>query len=210
MTHGGRGPHEARAAGAIPGAPEAPGADAPKRDWRRWARAVRAAWAAGPGRADDEAAIAAHLARWPTWIAARTVLAYLPFGDEVAPPFDLEGKAVLTTRTDAGARRLTLHRADGPLVLHPLGFRQPPEDAPEVEPRGVDLVLVPGLAFDRRGGRLGYGRGLYDGLLPSLPSDAPRVAVAIDAWVVERLPLEAHDVAVTHLLTPAGVRAVAP
>ena len=191
------------------GTPPLPPTGAPKDAWRRWARAVRRAWAEGPGRATDEAAIAAHLAGWPNWRAARTVLAYLPFGDEVTPPFDLEGKTVLTTRTDGGARRLTLHRADGPLERHPLGFLQPPPDAPEVDPRGVDLVLVPGLAFDVRGGRLGYGRGLYDGLLPALPTAAPRVAVAIDAWVVERLPTEAHDVPVTHLLTPAGLRAVA-
>lgn len=210
MTHGGRGAPEAPDADAVRGAHPLPAADAPKRAWRRWARAVRGAWAASPGRADDEAAIAAHLARWPAWVAARTVLAYLPFGDEVAPPLDLEGKTLLTTRTDPGARRLTIHRADGPMEFHPLGFRQPPADALDVDRGAVDLILVPGLAFDRHGGRLGYGRGLYDGLLPTLPQGAPRVAVAIDAWVVERLPLEPHDVLVTHLLTPAGVRAVDP
>lgn len=198
------GEHDARADDAPPAAA------APKRAWRRWARAVRSAWAASPGRVADEAAIAAHLARWPAWVAARTVLAYVAFGDEVAPPVDFGGKTVLTTRTDAGARGLTLHRADGPLEHHPLGFLQPPADATTVDPRSVDLVLVPGLAFDGRGGRLGYGRGLYDGLLPTLPAGAPRVAVALDAWVVERLPLEAHDVRVTHLLTPAGLRAVDP
>jgi 5-formyltetrahydrofolate cyclo-ligase len=198
VTHAGR------------GASPTPAADAPKRAWRSWARSVRSAWAASPERFDDEAAIAARLAVWPAWVAARTVLAYLPFGDEVAVPFAIAGKTVLTTRTDADARRLTLHRADGPLERHPLGFLQPPADAPAADARGIDLVLVPGLAFDRRGGRLGYGRGLYDGLLPTLPPGAPRVAVAIDAWVVARLPLEAHDVPMTHLLTPAGVRAVDP
>ena len=205
MTHGGR---DADAAIDVDGVPPTPRANASKGAWRRWARALRSAWAASPRRARDEAAIAEHLAGWPSWVAARTVLGYLPFGDEVAPALDFEGKALLTTRTDAGARRLTLHPADGPLERHPLGFLQPPPDAPEVDPRGVDLVLVPGLAFDVRGGRLGYGRGLYDGLLPALPTAAPRVAVAIDAWVVERLPTEAHDVPVTHLLTPAGLRAV--
>ncbi len=192
------------------GTPPTPADGAPKDAWRRWARAVRRGWAAGPGRTDDEAAIAAHLADWPDWLAARTVLAYLPFGDEVAPPIDFAGKTVLTTRTDAGARRLTLHRADDPLERHPLGFLQPPEDAPEEDPGRVDVVLVPGLAFDRRGGRLGYGRGLYDGLLPTLPPSVPRVAVAIEAWLVDHLPLEEHDVPVTHLLTPAGLRAVDP
>lgn len=210
VTHGGRGAHEAPDADAGYGVPPTPVVGAPKLAWRRWARAVRHAWAVGPGRAADEAAIAAHLARWPAWVAAHTVLAYLPFGDEVAAPFAVAGKTVLTTRTDVGARRLTLHRADGPLEHHPLGFLQPPADAPEEDPRSVDLVLVPGLAFDRHGGRLGYGRALYDGLLPTLPRGAPRVAVAIDAWVVERLPLEEHDVAVTHLLTPGGLRAVEP
>lgn len=208
MRPGGHDADPVRAVGADRAAAPPPDADAPKRVWRAWARARRRAWAAGPTRAADEAALAAHLEAWAPWRAATAVLTYLAYADEVAPPPVRAGARALTTRTDPEARVLTLHRADGPLERHPRGFLQPAPDAPEVDPEAVGLVLVPGLAFDVRGTRLGYGRGLYDGLLPKLPAGVPRVGIALDACVVARLPREAHDVAVTHLLTPSGLRAV--
>lgn len=73
-------------------------------------------------------------------------------------------------------------------------------------PEELDLVLVPGVAFDVHGGRLGYGKGHYDRLLDRLPPLAPRVGVAFDEQVLERVPQEPHDVSMTHLLTPGGVR----
>lgn len=195
----------------VPSVPDArPAADDPKRAWRRWARAVRRVWADGPTRTADEAALAAHLGAWARWRAAAAVLTYLAYADEVTPPPPPPGAIVLTTRTDPDARVLTLHRADGPLERHPRGFLQPAGDAPTVDPGSVDLVLVPGLAFDDRGTRLGYGRGLYDGLLPTLRAGVPLVGVTLDACVAPRLPREPHDVPMTHLLTPAGLRAVAP
>ncbi len=185
-----------------------PTPDAAKADWRRWARVVRSAWAGGPQRARDEAALRDHLAAWPSWHAAETVLVYLPFGDEVDPKPPLGERRSFTTRTDARAARLTIHTVASAVERHPLGFLQPPLGAPEADVDEIDLVLVPGLAFDVRGTRLGYGRALYDGLLPQLPARAPRVGVTLDALVVPALPREAHDVAMTHLLTPAGLRTV--
>ena len=55
-------------------------------------------------------------------------------------------------------------------------------------------MLVPGLAFDARGYRLGRGAGHYDRLLPTLRPDAPRWALALDCQLVEGLPIEPHDV----------------
>jgi 5-formyltetrahydrofolate cyclo-ligase len=186
-----------------------PGPGAPKGDWRAWARALRRAWAAdADGRAADEANLRDALTRWAAWQRARWALVYVPFADEV-DPLPADGSPPLaTTRTPGGGQPLTLHAWTGALERHRFGFLQPSADAPRVAPADVDLVLVPGLAFDRRGGRLGYGQGLYDRLLPALRAGVPRVGVAIDALVVGRLPTEAHDVAMTHLLTPAGLRPV--
>jgi 5-formyltetrahydrofolate cyclo-ligase len=186
-----------------------PAPSAAKAEWRRWARAIRSAWAAGPHRARDQLALRDHLGAWAPWRAAGTVLLYLPFGDEVDPQAPLGERRAFTTRTDARAARLTVHDVASAVERHPLGFLQPPLGAPEVGLDEIDLALVPGLAFDVRGARLGYGRALYDGLLPQLPAHAPRVGVTIDALVVPALPSEPHDVPVTHLLTPTGLRAVA-
>ncbi|BCO34631.1 hypothetical protein MHEC_10640 [Mycobacterium heckeshornense] len=68
----------------------------------------------------------------------------------------------------------------------------------------ADLVLVPALAVDRRGVRLGRGRGFYDRSLVSCGPRARLVAVVRDQELVDELPCEPHDVAMTHALTPGG------
>ncbi|MET0389152.1 MAG: 5-formyltetrahydrofolate cyclo-ligase, partial [Polyangiales bacterium] len=66
-------------------------------------------------------------------------------------------------------------------------------DAPLIAPSEVDLVIVPGLAFDGAGQRIGYGRAFYDRLLPQL-TQAFRVGLAYDFQLLAELPVEAHDV----------------
>lgn len=68
----------------------------------------------------------------------------------------------------------------------------------------VSVVLVPGVAFDRRGYRLGYGGGFYDRLLPRLRPDCLTVGIAFDQQVVDALPAEPHDQRVGALLTERG------
>jgi len=65
--------------------------------------------------------------------------------------------------------------------------REPPQDAPLVDPASVDLVIVPGLAFDERGHRIGYGAGLYDRLLPKC-TRARHVGVAHDFQLLAEIP----------------------
>jgi 5-formyltetrahydrofolate cyclo-ligase len=68
----------------------------------------------------------------------------------------------------------------------------------------VDLVLVPALAFDARGYRLGYGKGFYDRLLPQL-ARAERVGLAFELSLLPQLPNEDHDVAVHRVVTEKRV-----
>lgn len=105
---------------------------------------------------------------------------------------------------------LTLHPAVGAMEQHRYGFPQPTADAFELQPRHISLALVPGVAFDRHGTRLGHGVGYFDELLARLPDECPRVGVAPKELIVDRLPVEAHDVPMTHLATQDGVIAVDP
>lgn len=111
------------------------------------------------------------------------------------------------SRLAAGA--VSWHRADGALERHPYGFDQPMAGAPEVAPDELRLVLVPGLAFDRSGIRLGRGGGHYDRLVPALSPGTPVVGVTVSARVFDELPREDHDAPMTHLATEAGVLPVA-
>lgn len=183
-----------------------PAPDAPKGEWRRWARAVRPAVLA----AETSERVAEHLAAWLPDAPPGWVVSYCAMPDEV----DLSGLAgragrpLALTRTPASGP-LTLHRADGPLETHRYGFTQPAAHTPPVDPGQVGAVLVPGLVFDRTGARLGRGAGYYDGLLPSINARAALVGVTTDRMVMERIPAEDHDIAMTHLASESGTVPVA-
>lgn len=112
--------------------------------------------------------------------------------------------AFAITRTPDEGRTLTLHPYGSPSELHPYGYRQPTPDAPTVADEEIGAVLVPALVFDRCGVRLGRGMGYYDRLLARLGPAVFKIGVT-GGYVVESLPADAHDVAMTHLATPSGV-----
>jgi 5-formyltetrahydrofolate cyclo-ligase len=101
-----------------------------------------------------------------------------------------------------------VHRWDSPLERHRFGFVQPTADAPVVPLDEIGIVLVPGLVFDRAGGRIGYGKGYYDSLLAATGGGTRLVGITYDELVVERLPTTSRDVAMTHLATEGGLRPV--
>ncbi|MDJ0959186.1 MAG: 5-formyltetrahydrofolate cyclo-ligase [Acidimicrobiia bacterium] len=186
------------------GQPE--GAD--KADWREWARRARES-IDFPG---ISTAVVDTLAAWPGLRAARTVLTYFPLVDEVnlAPLLELDlGVEFLTTRTPDRDGTLTIHELGGPLEVHRFGFLQPHASAPERAPDDIDLILLPGLAFDLWGVRLGRGAGYYDELLSRVGRRAVRVGVIPAGLVVDRLPRDDHDQKVSFLGTEEGVIAVA-
>jgi 5-formyltetrahydrofolate cyclo-ligase len=92
--------------------------------------------------------------------------------------------------------RLRLSALRDPCELAPgaFGVREPlPHARRWVSPDDVDLVLVPGLAFDRSGHRLGHGRGYFDRLLARVPRTTPRVGVCFAFQLLDRLPHQPHD-----------------
>ena len=85
-----------------------------------------------------------------------------------------------------------------------LGVLEPsPEGRIAMNPESFDLVIIPGVAFDRQGGRLGYGKGYYDRFLEQ--TTAFRLALAFNFQVLEKVPTEKHDVPMNGILTESGI-----
>lgn len=154
-------------------------------------------------RDSKSAAIAARVAPLLGELAARSpgaiVALYAEKGSEVSTGLidaaaREAGLRVVYPRVVAGERVLAFHHATrDQLVSTRLALREPREELPVAPLEDIMAFVVPGLAFDRSGGRVGWGRGHYDATFSSARLDALRVGVAFDCQVVDRVPREAHD-----------------
>ena len=133
---------------------------------------------------------------------ARSIAMYMSFGTELDTHgfFDRalsDGKEIALPRIDKAAKCIRLHRVRGhrDLVDGVWGIREPHADAPTVDLAEIDMMLMPGVAFDLCGRRLGYGAGYYDKLLAPLTSKISplRVAAALDCQVVKSVPAGPDD-----------------
>lgn len=166
------------------------------------------------GRAQRSRAIEGRVLALPEWAAAGTVALFVPMRTEVDVLL-LERAAREAGKVVVAPRMIEVEQPQGPPTLalelrvwepgvEPVEsgrmVREPPPDAPLADPAAVDLVIVPALALDVTGTRVGYGAGLYDRLLPTLPR-AHRVAVAFDFQLVAELPTAPHDQRVHRIVT---------
>jgi len=159
------------------------------------------------------ARIHAHLTAEAVFAGARRIGLYAALADEVAtrPLFDAlrrAGRTCLLPRMVAG-ERLEFARVDAweALVVGRWGVGEPPTDAAPERLAADDVVLVPGVAFDESGRRLGRGRGYYDRTFPAGGSAQPLlVGVATEAQIVESVPSDSHDRAMDAIVTERAFR----
>jgi 5-formyltetrahydrofolate cyclo-ligase len=156
--------------------------------------------------------ICERLVEWPLFQLAQTVMAYMAFGNEVSllPLMNQSrDKRWVIPRTEARPEpHLILHLYDpARLVRHRFGMLEPDVSLPVIEPGALDLVLVPGLAFDRRGYRLGLGGGFYDRFLPRVT--AGKVGIVSAVLFVEHVPNDHLDQRVDYVAFESGISATA-
>lgn len=175
-----------------------------KEELRTRLKAIRAAHPAEV-RAARSAAATERIQALPEWAAAERIAGYVPIRAELDPGPALDaareaGKIVVLPRVDFEAQRVVLHRWEGePLEAGAFGIPEPSPEAPTLD--GVDLVLVPALAVDEAGHRIGWGKGFYDKLLVAEGAGAVRVATVFDFQLLAECPAMPHDVPVDLVVT---------
>lgn len=152
-----------------------------------------------------------RFAALPEYAAAQTVMFYVDVRTEVRT------RHYLPTALDHGKRIVVPYCVDGELELFHLEnmeelsvgmykILEPREDlraiaAKRVEIDELDLIMVPGVAFDRRGARMGHGFGYYDKLLEHARPDTPLVALAFECQLFPEIPTAEHDVFMDKIIT---------
>lgn len=158
--------------------------------------------------AGDESLFRRFLAL-PQIESVRTVLLYHGMDTEpdtvrLLPPLWDIGKQVCLPRCLPGNQmEARLVQRDSTLVRHPYGMLEPGPDCPLIPPDQIDLVLVPGLAFDRSGGRLGRGGGYYDRWLAGFSGIT--AALCRDGLLMEAIPRLPHDLGVNLVVTETSL-----
>ncbi len=155
--------------------------------------------------------ICEQLVSLPSYQSAKTILYYvdarsevrtrhylpeaLKQGKKIVVPYCVEGQLELFHLTDMSELSLGMYR-----ILEPkVELRTLPEKRVAVEE--IDLIVVPGVAFDRRGGRMGHGFGYYDKLLWQARPDTLLVALAFECQLFDEIPTEEHDIFMDRIIT---------
>lgn len=161
----------------------------------------------------DSETIIRKLKRLDAYQQCKTVMCFVDFKKEVMTKafirYSLEiGKRVLVpiVMTEADGRRTLrasqLLNLEDDLVSGTMGILEPkPESRRFVSPEEIDFFVVPGLAFDIKKNRLGYGAGFHDEMLKKIRTDCATVAICFDFQLLEAIPVKDYDVPVKMIMT---------
>ena len=149
------------------------------------------------------------------YAAAKTVMFYVDVRDEVRTrqalpaaiasgkrivvPYCVDGELELVWLENMDELELGMYR-----ILEPTASMRTVERK-KLQPTDLDLVMVPGVAFDRNGGRTGHGKGYYDKLLQHARLDAPLIALSFECQLFDKIPAESHDIFMDKVVTEAAV-----
>ncbi|MEK6967015.1 MAG: 5-formyltetrahydrofolate cyclo-ligase [Nanoarchaeota archaeon] len=145
-------------------------------------------------------AIQESLANMSSYINAKIVLAYIPIRNEVKTDKIISKSVVLPGFDDK--KNLVALKYQGNLVVGPYRTKQPPYSEENLTKK-FDVAIIPGIAFDEKGNRLGYGKGYYDRLLAG--KKATKIGLAFDVQIVDEIPSESHDVKMDFIVTETRV-----
>ena len=168
-----------------------------------------------PDKDDVSRAIVGSFMDLPEYAAAQTVMFYIDVRDEVRT------RHSLPEAIQSGKRIVVPYCVDGELELFHLEsmdeldvgmykILEPKQELRSVASKrlqatDLDLIMVPGVAFDKQGGRTGHGKGYYDKLLEHARLETPLVALAFECQIFPEIPCEQHDIYMDKVVTEAAV-----
>lgn len=143
-----------------------------------------------------------------SWSAANSIALYAAIGAEVRTEALFRaarqaGKTVCFPRVKPDGGELVFHRIDDWDALTPgcMGILEPAGTTDVIDHQAVDAFVVPGVAFDPRRNRLGYGGGFYDRALSRSRSDAAKIGLAFEVQIVPDIPVESCDIPMDCVVT---------
>jgi 5-formyltetrahydrofolate cyclo-ligase len=161
------------------------------------------------------AQIVATFMNLPEYAAARTVMFYVDVRDEVrtrhALPSAIQGdKRIVIPFCVEGELELFHLESMDELSVGMYKILEPRAElrdvaAKRLQPEDLDLIMVPGVAFDRQGGRTGHGKGYYDKLLQHARPECPLVALAFECQMFGEIPMQEHDIFMDKVVTEQAV-----
>ncbi len=151
-----------------------------------------------------------NLFEFANFLEAKIVLLYVDNKTEVKSSniikrcFDIN-KIVILPAFDIKTHKMKLMKVDDPdndLITGPRGILEPDINRCKIVPVDcIDLAIIPGVAFDEKGGRIGTGEGYYDRFIPKLSVTTRKVAIALECQIIQQVPVESHDKHVDIIIT---------
>ncbi|MCH5585407.1 5-formyltetrahydrofolate cyclo-ligase [Shimazuella sp. AN120528] len=159
-----------------------------------------------PDRIQASRKICEKIKQLPIYQEATSILAYFAVRNEVSlyPLFEdawRSGKRVSLPSMEQDKIVPRLFTTPSALETGDFHIMEPDKSCEKIDITKLDLVLVPGVAFDRKGYRLGFGKGHYDRFFEKLP-DVYKCGIAYDEQIVETIYPEVHDIPMDFVLTP--------
>lgn len=151
-----------------------------------------------------------NLFEFANFLEAKIVLLYVNNKTEVKSGsiikrcFD-HNKIVILSAFNIKTYEMKLMKIDNPdndLISGPRGILEPDINRCKIVPVDcIDLAIIPGVAFDEKGGRIGTGEGYYDRFIPKLSATTRKVALALECQIIQQVPVESHDKHVDIIIT---------
>lgn len=115
----------------------------------------------------------------------------------------VNGKIICVPKIRSKAMGIEIYQIDGldQLKTGYYGVLEPIDGCPAVDKNDIDLILVPGLAFDRQGGRIGYGAGFYDRFFMTLEHHVDKIAMGYSFQLFPKVPTDSWDVKINGIIT---------